>query len=723
MLIGDPKQAIYAFRGADVYAYLRPRARRRRTRDARRQLAQRPGPHRRLRRAVRRRAARPRGDRLPHGRARADAPRAPRLHGAPVDAALRMRVVHRDEPGDRRTTRAGLRDDRVRARARRRRPRRRPRARCCRRTRRSRSAARRAPSAQPCARRHRRARAHATAAPQLVRDALDDVGVPAVINGAGSVFATDGRAATGCACSRRSSGRRLGPRARAAALTPFLGLDAPSSVAAAATRTLGGRPPPPARLGARAAHARRRVADRRRSRSSEGLPERVLARDDGERRLTDLRHVGQLLHARGDDRAASARPRCGVAAPRASREAERRQRRRGPQPAPGVRRRGRPGPDDPPQQGPRVPDRLLPVPVGRLAYDPARRQPVVFHDPDAAISARSTSALDGPGLRTPTPPAASSRAARRGPAARLRRADARAPPGGRLVGGLAATAATRRSAGCCSRATTTAPSPPRRHVRADRRGGDRARSTQLAATAPGCVSRRARRARGRRPQWTGAGRPPRELAAARFDRELDRRWRRTSYSDITAGTPRGAGRQRARGGGRRRRGVAARPRRRPPRPTARDEAALRAVPSLLGDMPAGVARRHVRAPRARGDRLRRARPRRRARGPRRGACRRAGRSTSAMPRASWPGCAPRSRRRSDRCSATARGCATSPRADRLDELDFELPLVGGDDPTGRADARRDRRRAASRTCPRRPARRVRRPARATRLCARASAAT
>ena len=30
---------------------------------------------------------------------------------------------------------------------------------------------------------------------------------------------------------------------------------------------------------------------------AEGLPERVLSAVDGERRLTDLRHVGQLLHA------------------------------------------------------------------------------------------------------------------------------------------------------------------------------------------------------------------------------------------------------------------------------------------------------------------------------------------------------------------------------------------------------------------------------------------
>ena len=41
----------------------------------------------------------------------------------------------------------------------------------------------------------------------------------------------------------------------------------------------------------------------------EGLPARVLALVDGERRLTDLRHVGQLLHAAAIDRAARRRPR------------------------------------------------------------------------------------------------------------------------------------------------------------------------------------------------------------------------------------------------------------------------------------------------------------------------------------------------------------------------------------------------------------------------------
>ena len=65
VLIGDPKQAIYAFRGADVYAYLEAAAGAAAPGHARGQLAQRPGAARRLRRAVRGREARPRGDRLP----------------------------------------------------------------------------------------------------------------------------------------------------------------------------------------------------------------------------------------------------------------------------------------------------------------------------------------------------------------------------------------------------------------------------------------------------------------------------------------------------------------------------------------------------------------------------------------------------------------------------------------------------------------------------------
>ena len=227
---------------------------------------------------------------------------------------------------------------------------------------------------------------------------------------------------------------------------------------------------------------------------------------------------------------------------------------------------------------------------------------------------------------------------------------------GRLVGqqGL------RARAGCCSRATTTAPSAAGRPDAAGRRGGA-ARFEALAAAAPGRVERRARRRRRRRRAGPSRATAPAELAAARFDRRLDAGWRRTSYSDITAGAhearvasepeepvvadePAAPARRR-----RRRAGGAA----------TGDGRRCARVPSLLAGMPAGVARRHVRAPRARGDRLRRARPRRRAR---RAVGRGAGApaaSTSATPARSSPGCGRRSRRRSGRCSA-ARGCATSP---------------------------------------------------------------
>ncbi len=52
VLIGDPKQAIYAFRGADVFSYLQAARRGHQSGHPGDQLAQRPGAHRRLRRLV-----------------------------------------------------------------------------------------------------------------------------------------------------------------------------------------------------------------------------------------------------------------------------------------------------------------------------------------------------------------------------------------------------------------------------------------------------------------------------------------------------------------------------------------------------------------------------------------------------------------------------------------------------------------------------------------------
>ena len=125
-------------------------------------------------------------------------------------------------------------------------------------------------------------------------------------------------------------------------------------------------------------------------------------------------------------------------------------------------------------------------------------------------------------------------------------------------------------------------------------------------------------------------------------------------------------------------------------PSAGDDAAPRGARRCWPSMPVGVRRRHARAPRARGGRLRGGRPRRRAGRPRGRGAGAAARWRSATRRTWSRGWRRRSRRRSGRSSAGC-GCATSRRADRLDELAFELPLVGGDDPTGRLTLERDRR--------------------------------
>ena len=180
---------------------------------------------------------------------------------------------------------------------------------------------------------------------------------------------------------------------------------------------------------------------------------------------------------------------------------------------------------------------------------------------------------------------------------------------------------------------------------------------------------------GRPGEWISSLAEPRRLGHAEFDRRLDWSWRRTSYTDITAGAY---------------------------------EATVSSEPeeTLVGDEPdaqtpaaAGVEP----APPA----PRRRRWRRCPRAPRSGrsctACwrlptsrrwtstppwpsrstprSRGGRSISASGAPSSRGCAPRSRRRSVRSSAV-RDLRDVPLKDRLDELEFELPLVGGDEPTG-----------------------------------------
>jgi exodeoxyribonuclease V beta subunit len=131
---------------------------------------------------------------------------------------------------------------------------------------------------------------------QLVRDALHELGVPAVIGGAGSVFGTT--AATEWlrlleACERPTSRER----AALAALTCFVGWTA-VQVATADERQWEDLH---WSLHRWAALLRDQgVASLFESVSAvHGVPARVLSRPAGERDMTDLRHVGQLLHEAG----------------------------------------------------------------------------------------------------------------------------------------------------------------------------------------------------------------------------------------------------------------------------------------------------------------------------------------------------------------------------------------------------------------------------------------
>ncbi len=292
VLVADPKQAIYAFRGADVYAYLKAAeiAGARATLRENRRADQ--TADRRLRRAVRRRQSRSRGDRLPRGPGHAGAPDAP-----PDRRAERCRAPRARRPPRRSDDRAH--PERVRRHglgpvARRRRS---GRGRGCaavlERADRAPIARRRAHSRRavvPAA--HRRARPQKRgrrARPGRTASAR----VPAVLNGAGTVFNT--RSARDWLALLEAIERPASPvRARTAALTPFLGWRA-ERIAIASDDEWG-------EVHRRLHRWSRILRDRgvaallEAITVGEDLAARVLASPAGERRLTDLRHLSQLLH-------------------------------------------------------------------------------------------------------------------------------------------------------------------------------------------------------------------------------------------------------------------------------------------------------------------------------------------------------------------------------------------------------------------------------------------
>jgi exodeoxyribonuclease V beta subunit len=359
-----------------------------------------------------------------------------------------------------------------------------------------------------------------------VQDALGRAGVPAVIAGAGSVFGTAAaREWLGLlqALERPASP----PRAHAAALTPFLGWSA-SRVAEATDEDW------------EAVHQRlHRWASVLRDSGvaalaetvtlAEGLPARVLGADDGERALTDLRHVGELLHA------AAARDGLGVAALTAwlgrrvaaaghEVESEERTRRlesdaRAVQVLTIHRSKGLEFP-------------VVYVPFAwQPSWIPDQHGPVDFHREGSGERVLDVG-VGGPGYLANR---ARWIAEQRGEDLRLlyvalTRAqhqavvwwagsfDSKRSPLGRLVFG-------RGEDGTVAEELAAVPEDV----------GVMDRFGALADLAPGCVGVERVVVPALR-RWSGRVVVLGTLGAGRFDRDLDLRWRRTSYSDLTAGT-------------------------------------------------------------------------------------------------------------------------------------------------------------------------------------------
>lgn len=543
VLVADPKQAIYAFRGADVYAYLK--------------AAEIAGVRATLR--ENRRAdqglidaydalfadAKLGHEGIVYRQVRAiPAHQESRLTGAPSDAPLRVRVVLRKEPSIELTYNGFAATDSARAHI-------------------ARDLAADVVKLldsgatieqEPICPRHIAVLVRTHAAADLVRDELEAANVPVVINGAGNVFTT--RSARDWLALLEAIERPASPvRARTAALTPFLGWRA--------ERIAIAREQEWEEVHRRLHRWSRILRDRgvaallEAIMVGEDLAARVLAVHDGERRLTDLSHLAQLLH-----RAASTE-RLGVSALRgwlaervadADRdEGEEEQARRLESDAEAVqvltihRSKGLEFP-------------VVYCPFLWEATWIRAKEPVAFHDPATGYKHTVDVGLDG---RTFKRHADQYLIEQRGEDLRLAY--------------VALTRAKHQAVIWWAGTRYSCNSPLARLLFAkDAKGvvkafGDSTpsdataveRFRELAAIAPGRISVE-RSTLGMPAAWRPPVQMPAELAAARFDRRLDEWWRRTSYTDITAEAHDPL--------------VASEPE----RPVLNDE------PATLGDSPAGV---------------------------------------------------------------------------------------------------------------------------------------
>ncbi len=499
---------------------------------------------------------------------------------------------------------------------------------------------------------------------EAVRDALAQANVPAVLNGAGSVFAAPVAGdwlALLEALERPSDLARV----RAVALTAFVGWRA-ERVAGADDAAWDGVQAELHRWG-HVLRARGVAALVETITSTQRMTERVLAVADGERRLTDLRHVAEVLHA------AAIREQLGSTALTTW-----------------LRHRIRAAASEPDEDGMRRLEsdaaavqvltihrsKGLEFPVVYLPYlwDPSPvtpvGKPVTFHD---GAERKVDVGLEGRDYRRHRERSIEEQ---RGEDLRLlyvglTRARHQAVVWWAGTKGTRDAALTRlvfhrRDDGTVPPAGAFTPLDEVATARFD----------ELAALAPGCISVERAAVGGLPTSWSPPLQPPAQLGVAGFDRRLDRDWRRTSYSDITAGVhePR----------------VASEPEEEllgdepelegAPVAAVGDGDALHAVPSLLSAMPGGTrvgsfvhdvleatdfAAADLDAELA--DHVRRVRARHRVEIGEAAAVVAGLRAAIETPLGSLVG------------DLRLRDV---PRADRLDELAFELPLAGGDRAAG-----------------------------------------
>ncbi len=361
----------------------------------------------------------------------------------------------------------------------------------------------------------------------MVREALRDVGVPAVIGGASSVFTAPIARDWLILLEALEQPHRTG-RVRAAAMTCFLASAARLALADPdETDALSGL----LRSWAGVLATRGVAALQETIMSSQQLPARLLAEPDGERRLTDLRHIGESLHA------AATADSLGITALVAW---LRRRMDEADEATDGVEERSRRLDSDADavqvvtihrSKGLQFP--VVYVPYGWDLFLPTVDRPR-YHDPsgqrvlDVGCWSRGKRSRGFQrGGRPPSP-----RGGRRAVAAALCRGHPR-PLAGRAVVGAEHHSGVRAAESAALRAVAG-----RFRAAAERSRTGRCRCPGAARCA---LERRGREdlGRGRRraasdARWKGTPTARGELRTASFDRGLDLAWRRTSYSGLTA---------------------------------------------------------------------------------------------------------------------------------------------------------------------------------------------